>query len=135
MWGRCVAAVTGALVCGTFTASPVHADEYDFISVLDGSGVYYESILDMIDAGKLACHGMRAHMYGPVVAGQLDNFGSWTPHEKNIIMSAAANTMCPDVWPWIKSLSTPAAPSPSVPGEQHPCTTANPPAGCADGSY
>lgn len=133
MFGRAMLAGVAAVACSGIAASPAHADEYDFISAVDGSGIYYANILDMIDAGKVACHGMRARTYGPALASQLNSFGTWTAHEKTIIMTAAANTMCPDVWPWIKSLSTP--PPPSGPPEPHPCTLPNPPAGCADGSY
>jgi hypothetical protein len=40
-------AVGGAVA----VVSPAHADQYDFISVLDKSGMSYMSITDMIDIG------------------------------------------------------------------------------------
>lgn len=49
--GGGIAAVVA--LCGSvLLAGPAHADQYDFISDLDNSGVYYGSIVDMIDIGK-----------------------------------------------------------------------------------
>lgn len=88
-------------------ATPASADDLDFISDLDKNGIYYANINDMINVGKLACHDMRSHMNGPVIANQVSNAGGWTQQETIIIMTAAANHMCPDVWPWIHSLNQP----------------------------
>jgi hypothetical protein len=47
-------------VCGAVALSgPAHADQYDFISQLDNSGVSYKSTIDMIDIGKQLCHDLR----------------------------------------------------------------------------
>jgi hypothetical protein len=73
--------------CGTMALSgPAHADQYDFISQLDNSGVSYESMIDMIDIGKELCH---------VVLGKLQRTGFATA-ESAIILVSAVHNMCPD---------------------------------------
>ena len=63
-------------VCGAVALSGVvRADEYDFISQLDSTGVYYESMLDMIDVGKQLCHDLRGGVAPQVVLGKLQNSG------------------------------------------------------------
>jgi len=58
-WGTLVK--SSSLVCGLAAAAslalaaPAHADQYEFVSVLDNEGVYYSSITDVIDQGKMAC--------------------------------------------------------------------------------
>jgi hypothetical protein len=104
-----ISALTAAAAAGL--AVPARADEYDFISALDKNGIYYSNINDMIDVGKLACHSIRAHMPGPAVAAQIRSEGGYTQQEAIIIMEAAANYMCPDVWPWINSQRQPQSSS------------------------
>jgi hypothetical protein len=94
-------------------AVPARADQYDFISALDKNGIYYSNINDMIDVGKLACHSVRAHMSGPAVAAQIRSEGGYTQQEAILIMEAAANSMCPDVWPLMNSQNQ--QPPPSLP--------------------
>jgi len=55
--GLCVAA---AAVTATALAAPARADQYDFVSMLDNEGVYYSSITNMIDQGKMACRMLRS---------------------------------------------------------------------------
>ncbi len=86
-----VLAVSGAVALSV----PAHADEYDFISELDSSGVYYESILDMIDVGKELCHDLRSGVTPPVVLGKLANSG-FAAAESAIVLMSAVNNMCPD---------------------------------------
>jgi hypothetical protein len=108
-------AATLAITATSF-AAPASADEYDFISALDKNGIYYASISNMIDVGKEACHAMRSHVAGPVIAGGVSRAGGYTLQETNIIMTAAANDMCPDVWPWIHSVeNSPPAPASPAP--------------------
>lgn len=95
MRGRGVIAAVLA-VCGAVALSvPAEADEYEFISQLDSSGVYYESILDMIDVGKELCHDLRSGVTPPVVVGKLQNSG-FAAAESAIVLMSAVNNMCPD---------------------------------------
>ena len=89
--------IAGVLaVCGALVLSgPARADEYDFISQLDSTGVYYESILDMIDIGKELCHDLRGGVTPPVVLGKLQNTG-FAAAESAIVLMSAVNNMCPD---------------------------------------
>jgi Protein of unknown function (DUF732) len=89
--------IAGVLaVCGAVTMSgPAHADEYDFVGVLDSSGVYYESIVDMIDIGKELCHDLRSGVAPPMVLGKLQNTG-FAAAESAIVLMSAVNNMCPD---------------------------------------
>ena len=81
-------------VCGAVALSgPAHADEYDFIGQLDSTGVYYESILDMID--KELCHDLRGGAAPPEVLGKLQNTG-FAVAESAIVLMSAVNNMCPD---------------------------------------
>ena len=83
-------------VCGAVALSgPARADEYDFISQLDSQGVYYESIIDMIDIGKELCHDLRVGATPPVVLGKLQNSG-FAAAESAIVLMAAVDNMCPD---------------------------------------
>ena len=83
-------------VCGAVAfAAPARADEYDFISQLDSTGVYYESMLDMIDIGKELCHDLRGGVAPPVVLGKLQNSG-FAAAESGIVLMSAVNNMCPD---------------------------------------
>jgi hypothetical protein len=89
-----IAVVLG--VCGAVALSgPAQADEYDFISQLDSTGVYYESIIDMMDIGKELCHDLRSGMAPPVVLGKLQNTG-FAAAESAIVLMSAVNSMCPD---------------------------------------
>ncbi|RDH76909.1 DUF732 domain-containing protein [Mycolicibacterium moriokaense] len=83
-------------VCGAVALSvPAQADEFDFIGELDSTGVYYESISDMIDIGKELCHDLRVGTAPPVVLGKLQNSG-FAAAESAIVLMSAVNNMCPD---------------------------------------
>jgi hypothetical protein len=83
-------------VCGAVALSgAARADEYDFISQLDSTGVYYESIVDMMDIGKELCHHLRSGVAPPVVLGKLQNTG-FAAAESAIVLMSAVNNMCPD---------------------------------------
>ena len=53
-------ATCGLALIGLIDAAPAHADHYDFVADLDNNGVFYASITDVIDQGKLACRLMRS---------------------------------------------------------------------------
>ena len=95
MRGRGV--IAGLLaVCGAVALSgPAQADQYDFISQLDNSGVSYKSTIDMIDIGKELCHDLRNGVAPPVVLGKLQRTG-FAPAESAIILTSAVNNMYPD---------------------------------------
>lgn len=76
-------------------APPAQADQYDFISFLDNSGVSYGSIIDMIDIGKAVCHDLRSGDTPPVVMGRLANVGFATAEASLVIVSAVSH-MCVD---------------------------------------
>ncbi|MDT5100419.1 MAG: hypothetical protein QOC76_4156 [Mycobacterium sp.] len=83
-------------VCGAVALSgAARADEYDFISQLDSTGVYYESIVDMMDIGKELCHHLRSGVAPPVVLGKLQNTG-FAAAESAIVLMSAVNNMCPN---------------------------------------
>lgn len=92
--------IAGVLaVCGAVALSvPAQADEYDFISQLDRLGVYYESIIDMIDIGKELCHDLRVGAAPPVVLGKLQKTG-FAAAEAAIVLMSAVDNMCPDTKP------------------------------------
>lgn len=95
MRGRGV--IAGALaMCGAVAlSSPAGADEYDFIGQLAGMGVYYSSMLDMIDIGKELCHELRFGVPPPAVLDKLNRSG-FAPAESAIVLLSAVNTMCLD---------------------------------------
>jgi Protein of unknown function (DUF732) len=95
MRGRGVIAVLLA-TCGAVALSgPAHADQDDFISQLDKSGVSYQSMSDMIEIGKELCHDLRNGVTPPAVLGKLQRTG-FAPAESAIILVSAVNNMCPD---------------------------------------
>jgi Protein of unknown function (DUF732) len=100
IWGEIMRGrgVIGGLlaICGAVALSgPAHADQYDFISQLDNSGVSYQSMSDMIDIGKQLCHDLRTGATPPAVLGKLQRTG-FAPAESAIILMSAVNNMCPD---------------------------------------
>ncbi|WP_099041838.1 DUF732 domain-containing protein [Mycobacterium neglectum] len=98
MRGRGV--ISGVLaVCGAVAmSSPAGADQYDFIAQLDNRGVYYESMIDMIDIGKELCHELRFGVAPSLVLGKLQRTG-FAPAESAIVLVAAVDTMCVDTKP------------------------------------
>ncbi|OBG23473.1 hypothetical protein A5765_18720 [Mycolicibacterium celeriflavum] len=92
--------IAGALaLCGAVAlSSPAHADQYDFIAQLDNMGVYYSSVVDMIDIGKELCHELRFGVPPPAVLAKLQRTG-FAPAESAIVLLSAVNTMCLDAEP------------------------------------
>lgn len=92
--------VAGVLaVCGAVAlSSPARADQYDFIAQLDNGGVYYESMIDMIDIGKELCHELRFGVTPSLVLGKLQRTG-FAPTESAIVLIAAVDNMCVDTKP------------------------------------
>lgn len=84
------AVIAGVLAtCGALALSgPARADQYDFISELDNSGVSYASITDMISIGKELCHDLRNEVSPSLVLGKLRRTG-FAPTEAAIILTAA----------------------------------------------
>jgi len=95
----CVAA---AAVTATALAAPARADQYDFVSMLDNEGVYYSSITDVIDQGKMACRMLRS---GAGMPSALDYVagGGYAPYETAFVVASAATNMCPDVLPTVRA--------------------------------
>ncbi|ABK74180.1 DUF732 domain-containing protein [Mycolicibacterium smegmatis] len=95
----CVAA---AAVTATALAAPARADQYDFVSMFDNEGVYYSSITDVIDQGKMVCRMLRngAGMPAPLdyAAG-----GGYAPYETAVVVASPAMHMCPDVLPTVRA--------------------------------
>ncbi|MBU8833319.1 DUF732 domain-containing protein [Mycolicibacterium goodii] len=91
-----------AAAATTALAAPAHADQYDFVATLDNEGVYYSSITDVIDQGKMACRILRSGAGMPpaliYVAG-----GGYAPYETAIVVASAAMNMCPDVMPTVRA--------------------------------
>ena len=98
MRGRGVIAGLLALCGAVAVSAPARADQFDFISQLDNMGVYYESMIDMIDIGKELCHELRFGVAPPLVLGKLQRTG-FAPAESAIVLLSAVNTMCADAKP------------------------------------
>ena len=105
-WGTLVK--SSSLVCGLAVAAslalaaPARADQYEYVSVLDNEGVYYSSITDVIDQGKMACRLLRGGAGVPAALNSVTG-GGYAPYESAIIVAAAARNMCPDVMPAIEA--------------------------------
>jgi Protein of unknown function (DUF732) len=94
---RAIIGIAGslALSAAVALAPPAHADQYEFISFLDDSGVSYSSMVDMIDIGKAVCHDLRSGDVPPIVMGRLSNIGFATAEASLVIVSAVSH-MCVD---------------------------------------
>lgn len=84
-------------------APPASADKFDFINELDNQGITYDSISDMIDTGKAICHAIRDGDSLGAVNSALARKGWYSSQERGIIIVAAANHMCPDIWPALRA--------------------------------
>jgi hypothetical protein len=75
------AAFTGLVVsiAAVGLAAPAKADQYDYVSALDSNGVYYGSILDVIDLGKLTCRKLRMGDLVTGVAFDVNGRGVFNP--------------------------------------------------------
>ena len=91
-----------AVVASLALAAPARADQYEYVSVLDNEGVYYSSISDVIDQGKMACRLLRGGAGVPAALNSVTG-GGYAPYESAIIVTAAARNMCPDVMPVIEA--------------------------------
>ena len=95
MRGRGVIAGLLATCVAVALSGPAHADQDDFISQLDNSGVSYQSTIDMIDVGKQLYHDLCNGATPPAVLSKLQRTG-FAPAESAIILMSAVNNMCPD---------------------------------------
>ncbi|AWT52245.1 DUF732 domain-containing protein [Mycolicibacterium smegmatis] len=93
--------VVATAVAATALAAPAHADQYDFVSMLDNEGVYYSSITDVIDQGKMACRILRSGAGMPPMLSYVAG-GGYAPYETAIVVASAAMNMCPDVLPTVR---------------------------------
>lgn len=87
-----------AISAAVAMAAPARADQYEFISFLDDSGVSYRSILDMIDIGKAVCHDLRSGDMPPIVLGRLASAG-FASAEASLVLVSAVSHMCVDAKP------------------------------------
>ena len=78
-----------------FAAAPGHADQNDYISMLDKSGVNYASTSHVIDLGNAACRSLRMGNTVDQTLGQVQGAG-YPAVDSGIIVSAATYTMCRD---------------------------------------
>lgn len=95
-------AVALAVSASVALAGPAQADQYDFIYELDSAGVWYPSVIDMIDIGKEVCHELRHEVSPGLVLGKLVNTG-FAPAESAIVLMSAVNNMCVDTKPAVVS--------------------------------
>jgi hypothetical protein len=109
-----VALAVTTLAVGLMASPFAHADEYDFISDIDGRGVYYDDMLDMMDTGKLACATLRRGGNTQAVVGitrYLMNEKGFSAQESVIIVTSAAKHMCPDTLALLRTATAGAAPA------------------------
>lgn len=100
-------ATCGLALIGLIAAAPAHADQYDFVADLDNNGVFYASITDVIDQGKLACRLMRSGAGVPAALNFVAR-GGYSDYETGIIVAAASLNMCPDTQPVVRAFLHPA---------------------------
>ena len=84
-------------------AAPANADQIDYVMVLDTNGVYYDSISDVIDLGKMTCRNLRGGAGVPTTLRYVASNG-YPPYEIGVIVEAAAYNMCPDVIPVLEAV-------------------------------
>lgn len=96
--GAFMAAISVGAVVPMALAAPARADQYDFVAQLDDRGVYYSSISDVIDTGKMTCRLLRGGAGVPAAMNFVARDG-YASYETAIIVVAAAQNMCPDVMP------------------------------------
>jgi hypothetical protein len=93
-----VAAIAAGAVIPMALAAPARADQYDYVGQLDDRGVYYASISDVIDTGKMTCRLLRSGA-GVTAAMNFVARDGYASYETAIVVVAAAQNMCPDVMP------------------------------------
>lgn len=79
-------------------AAPAQAGQYDYVAQIDRRGVYYSSIIGVIDDGKMVCRMLRGGSSVPAALNYVAGDG-FADYEAVIIVVAAAQNMCPDVMP------------------------------------
>ena len=92
----------GLFVGSTLSSAPAQADQYDYVSALDNRGIYYASISEVIDLGKLACSRLRAGV-SPQWAGDAAFSAGYASFEAAIIVVEATKNMCPDQIPVLQA--------------------------------
>lgn len=68
-----IVALVSILVAGV-SNSPAWADEYDFVSWFERDGIHYQSIVDLVNLGNLACGELRAGFDVTQVARDVRSF-------------------------------------------------------------
>lgn len=99
-------ATCGLALIGLIAAAQAHADQYDFVADLDSNGVFYSSILDVIDQGKMACRLMRSGAGVPAALNFVSR-GGYSDFETGIIVADASIYMCPDTQPVVRAFLHP----------------------------
>ncbi|WP_195166481.1 DUF732 domain-containing protein [Mycobacteroides abscessus] len=94
-WTAMLVAATACAI-SLAIATPARADQYDFVMALDNRGVYYSSVSDVIDVGKMACRMMRGALGVRGAVNYVARSG-FVKLEVGIVVYAAAANMCPDV--------------------------------------
>ena len=104
---RTITLAAAPLTVAVLTAPTANADKFDFISDLDNNGVYYSSITDTIDVGKIMCKIMRVEQT-PVSVGAAANYGvsqGFARWESATMVVSAATNMCQDALPLIDAFA------------------------------
>lgn len=99
---KLIATIAAVPAVALATAAPAQADQYDYVMLLDNEGVYYDSISDVIDAGKMTCRMMRGGN-GVDSAVSYIMTGGHPAYEAGIVVYAASSTMCPDTLPLLQA--------------------------------
>lgn len=81
------------------TAPTAYADDASYVLYLDDHGVYYSSITDVIDMGKLACRGLRQGVPPGVIVNAIADNGDFPTYDAAIIVLSATKNMCTDQYP------------------------------------
>ena len=98
-----LAALAALLAVAIGSPAQASADQFDYVADLDANGIYYTSITEVIDLGKEVCMRVR-NGFGPILAMMMiygEGFNS--AQEQGVILTSAANNMCPDIWPALKA--------------------------------
>lgn len=101
---KLICALVAMAAVGVAAASPAHADPYDFVLALDDQGVYYSSVSEVIDQGKMTCRILRNGAGVPAAINYLA--GDYAPFEIGVILRSASMYMCPDVAPVLRDFFT-----------------------------
>ena len=100
---KLLTAVLAAAALALTVAPAAQADQYSYVSYLDNRGVYYGSILDVIEDGKQTCQALR---YGTSVNDVMATLEQWyAVPEVAFIVIGAAQEMCPDMMPTVRAFA------------------------------